>query len=70
MADRILTFCREPICFDALLQKLFEVYDLKMDFSQNVLVGSTVKSYLAWLKNIGKVDVDFSTRMALWKTLE
>ena len=70
VADRILTFCREPICFDALLQKLFEAYDLKMDFSQNVLVGSTVKSYLAWLKNIGKVDVDFSTRMALWKTLE
>ena len=70
VADRILEFCREPICFDALLQKLFEAYDLKMDFSQNVLVGSTVKSYLAWLKNIGKVDVDFSTRMALWKTLE
>ena len=70
VADRILTFCREPICFDALLQKLFEAYDLKMDFSQNVLVGSTVKSYLAWLKNIGKVDVDFSTRMALWKTVE
>ncbi|MBR3752076.1 MAG: MBL fold metallo-hydrolase [Ruminiclostridium sp.] len=70
VADRILEFCREPICFDALLQKLFEAYDLKMDFSQNVLVGSTVKSYLAWLKNIGKVEVDFSTRMALWKTLE
>ncbi|MBR2490996.1 MAG: MBL fold metallo-hydrolase [Ruminiclostridium sp.] len=70
VADRILTFCREPICFDALLQKLFEAYDLKMDFSQNVLVGSTVKSYLAWLKNEGKMDVDFSTRMALWKTVE
>ena len=70
VAERILAFCQEPICFDALLQKLFESYDLKMDFSQNVLVGSTVKSYLAWLKNIGRLNVDFSTRMALWQTIK
>ena len=70
VADRILEFCREPIGFDALLQKLFEAYDLKMDFSQNVLVGSTVKSYLTWLKDTGKVTVDFSTCMALWQTVE
>ena len=69
VADRILTFSREPIGFEALLQKLFEAYDLTMDFSQYVLVGSTVKSYLAWLKNSKKIDVDFSSKMPLWQRL-
>jgi len=68
-AGRILDFCREPISFEVLLQKLFESYDLSMDFSQYVLVGSTVRSYLAWLKDSGQVTVDFSTRLPLWQRI-
>lgn len=69
VADKILTLCREPIGFEALLQKLFDAYDLTMDFSQYVLVGSTVRSYLAWLKDKGELTVDFSSRMPLWSRL-
>ena len=66
-AERILDFCREPVSGEILLQKLFESYGLAMDFSQYVLVGSTVRSYLAWLKDTGRVTVDFSTRLPLWQ---
>ena len=66
-AGRILDFCKEPIGSEVLLQKLFDAYDLPMDFSQYVLVGSTVRSYLAWLKDRGEVTVDFSTRLPLWQ---
>lgn len=67
VAEKIRALCSEPISAEVLLQKLFEAYGLSMDFSQFVLVGSTVRSYLAWLKDRGEVTVDFSTRMALWR---
>ena len=60
------TLEKYPIGFEALLQKLFTAYGLTMDFSQYVLVGSTVRSYLAWLKDQGALSVDFTTRIPLW----
>lgn len=69
VTERILEFCGEPIGFERLLQKLFAAYDLKMDFSQYVLVGSTVKSYLSWLKDTGRVTVDFDTQIPLWQRI-
>ena len=30
IAERITALCREPLCFEQLLQKLFEAYDLSM----------------------------------------
>ena len=57
IADRITDICAEPLCFEAVLQRLFRAYDLKMDFQQYVLVGSTVRSYLAWMKGAVKHDL-------------
>ncbi len=67
IASRITELCREPICFEALLQKLFLAYGLTMNFEQYVLVGSTVKSYLSWLKDTGTLTVAFENGMLLWK---
>ena len=67
IAGKILALCAEPICFEALLQKLFRAYDLMMNFEQYVLVGSTVRSYLSWLKDTGRVDALFEDGMLLWR---
>lgn len=67
IADKILTLCEEPLCFEVLLQKIFTAYDLTMDFAQYVLVGSTVRSYLAWLKDTGRINVSFEQNMLLWR---
>lgn len=67
IADKIAEICQEPICFERILQKLFFIYELKMTFEQYVLVGSTVKSYLTWLKENGKLEVVFEDNMLLWK---
>lgn len=69
IADKILSVCSEPICFENILQRLFSDYGLTMNFEQYVLVGSTVRSYLSWLKDNGKLDVTFENNMLLWKTL-
>ena len=67
IADTIVSLCAEPLCFEALLQKLFIHYGLTMNFEQYVLVGSTVRSYLAWLKDSGRLTARFENSMLLWE---
>ena len=67
VADRILSICGEPICFDRILQEVFKGYGLSMNFEQYVLVGSTVRSYLSWMKDTGKVSAEFQNCMLLWQ---
>lgn len=67
IADRIVTLCAEPLCFEMILQKLFTAYDLTMNFEQYVLVGSTVRSYLAWLKDTGRLNAGFENNLLLWE---
>ncbi len=69
IADRITGICQEPLCFEAVLQKLFTDCNLKMNFEQYVLVGSTVRSYLAWLKDSGRLTALFENNMLLWRRI-
>ncbi len=67
IADKITDICQEPLCFEAILQRLFTDHGLTMNFEQYVLVGSTVRSYLAWLKDIGRLNSLFENNMLLWQ---
>ena len=69
IAEKIVGICEQPLCFEAILQKLFAAYELEMSFEQYVLVGSTVRSYLAWLKDGGKLQVLFENNMLLWQRI-
>lgn len=70
IAEKITSFCKDKISFEILLQKVFNEYDLTMNFEQYVLVGSTVRSYLAWLKDTGKLKVIFENNMLLWQQIK
>ncbi len=67
IAERIVGICAEPVCFESVLQRLFSDYGLDMNFEQYVLVGSTVRSYLAWLRDTGRLQVLFENSMLLWQ---
>lgn len=67
IGDKIVELCGEPLCFEVLLQKLFAEYGLQMNFEQYALVGSTVRSYLAWLKESGRLNARFEDNMLLWE---
>lgn len=69
IADRILDICKTPLHFEKILQTLFRDYDLQMNFEQYVLVGSTVRSYLSWLKDNNKLIIDFKDNLLLWQTV-
>ena len=66
IADKIVALCAEPRCFEAILQQLFRDYSLTMNFEQYVLVGSTLRSYLAWLRDTGRLEPVFEDAMLLW----
>ena len=67
IADRIQDICHEPLCFEDILQRLFTEYGLVMNFEQYVLVGSTVRSYLSWLRDSGRAEVEFADNRLLWR---
>lgn len=69
VSDDILSICDKPINFENILQRLFSDYGLTMNFEQYVLVGSTIRSYLSWLKDNGKLDAHFENNMLLWSSL-
>lgn len=67
VAEDLLDLLTEPRTFEEALQRLFQRYQLCMDFQQYVLVGSTVKSYLAWLLDGGRVTAEFDDCRLLWR---
>ena len=67
IADHMVELCAEPVIFEELLKKLFDDYGLTLTFEQYVLVGSTVKSYLAWLKHTGRLTAFFEDNRLLWR---
>lgn len=67
IAAKILDLCAEPRGFEELLQQLFAHYNLTINFEQYVLVGSTVRSYLSWLKDTGRLTARFTDNRLLWQ---
>ena len=67
IAEKIVALCATPRCFENILQQLFTEYRLPMNFEQYVLVGSTVRSYLSWLKDTGRIQADFEDNLLLWR---
>ena len=67
VAEKILSICKKPMCFERILQEVFKGYGIAMNFEQYVLVGSTMRSYLSWMKDTGKLSAEFQDNMLLWQ---
>lgn len=70
IADKIQEILKTPASFEMLLKQIFDEYKLTMNFEQYVLVGSTVRSYLSWLKDNGKISAEFKENQLMWVTVE
>ncbi|ANU44934.1 hypothetical protein ADH76_01475 [Enterocloster clostridioformis] len=68
-ANLILTICEKNRPFEEILKQIFDLHNLTMNFEQYVLVGSTVKSYLAWLRDNGKLTIEFSNNVLFWRSI-
>ncbi len=67
IGDKIVELCQTPRSFEDILHRLFGEYSLTMTFEQYALVGSTVRSYLSWLKDSARLDARFEDNTLLWE---
>lgn len=65
--DKIQNICQEEITCEELVQKLFNAYHLEMNLNQYFLIGSTIKSYLSYLKDEEKLEYIFKENKMYWK---
>ena len=63
----IRELCGEPKTFEEILQKVFQDYGMQMTYQQYALIGSTVRSYLAWLEARGGAEAVIEENRMLWK---
>ena len=59
--------CASPMGNEAVLKAVFDRYGLTMDRNQYVLVGSTIRSYLSWMKGKGELEQEFADNRPVWK---
>ena len=67
ICDVICSLCENEITFENLLQKVFEKYGLVMNVNRYVLIGSTIRSYLSYLYEEGRVSFEFKENKMFWK---
>lgn len=68
ITKKIVNLISEPKTFEELLSQLFYEYNLVMTNEQYVLIGSTVKSYLSYLKNKDLAESFFESNKMYWKS--
>ncbi len=68
ISENLLEWCREPQKFEDVLKMTFDHYQLSMDWNQYVLVGSTIRSYLACLHDEGRLLTSFVNNTLLWQS--
>lgn len=69
LCEFVLGLCAEPRCFEDILKLSFDEYGLALDFQQYVLVGSTIRSILAWHLDAGRCEAVFRDNRLLWHRL-
>ena len=70
ICTNIIQILEKPMTFEKLLKEIFNTYSLVMNLNQYVLVGSTMRSYLAYLKDINKIDYEIINNEMIWKTIK
>lgn len=64
--DMLAACCVQAVSFDEILARICQTYDIALNFNQYVLIGSTLRSCLAYLVDKGIIELDFSTHGARW----
>jgi hypothetical protein len=66
-ADTILASCETPATFEEILAELCRVFSIELNTGQYVLVGGTLRAFLAWMSDLGSVAATFQGGRMTWK---
>ena len=65
--DKLSACCDHAVSFDEILARVCQEYDIALNANQYVLIGSTLRSCLAYLVDTGIIELNFSTQGARWR---
>ena len=68
ISQYLIDLCHQPATAEEIVKQVFDHYQLTLDWNQYVLVGSTIRSYLAYLHDDDKLQVRFEANRLLWFT--
>lgn len=63
---KIAETCHIPQTADSVIQSIFKLYNLTITIEQYVLVGSTIRSYLSWMKDEGQMEIVIEDDSLKW----
>ncbi len=66
IAETITNLCGNGKTFEAILRGVLDAFDQTLTFEQYALIGSTVRSYLSYLKDSGKITARIENNCLLW----
>lgn len=66
ITENIYNLCKETTWED-ILKGIFDKYKLMMNTNQYVLIGSTIRSYLSYLYDEGRITYIFKDNKMYWK---
>ena len=69
ISNKIYDLCFNKITLEDILQKIFTDYNINMNENQYFLIGSTIKAYLSYLYDEGKISYTFIDNKMYWYQL-
>lgn len=69
IADFLATVCREAKTLEQLLAEAFVHYGLTMNFAQHELIGSTIRSYMTYLEQQGRIEIMIADNYLYYKAV-
>ncbi len=69
LGEFVLRLCTEPRTFEEILKLAFDERGLTLTMQQYALVGSTLRSFLAWHLDAGRVAAECVENRLVWRSV-
>ena len=69
VADDIVSLLATPMTHEGILKSLFDKYGLTLTFGQFGLVGATLRAYLTYLMDAGRVTFEITDNYLCYKAV-
>ena len=64
--EKIFNICKDDVTFEDVLKQVFDSYNLSLNTTQYVLIGSTIRSYLSYLFDEDRITYEFKDNKMVW----
>ncbi len=67
LENTIMEILQDKMNYDLILKNIADKYEIRLDFGQYALVGSTIRSFLSYMYNIGEIKYVYIDNIMYWE---